>query len=383
MNNVSNSIRRIFLPAKPLPAGMHHYMAPLDDPENFRLHLRIERGGNGILVINASTILHLNQSATEYAYHLVKNTDEESTARIISSRYKVTPQQALTDFRDFKETIHVLISRDDLDPEIFLDIAPSPLEELPVPLRLDCAITYKLPENAASGSSPADRVQRELELDEWNFIIDKAWQETILHILFTGGEPTLREDLPKMIKHAEINGQVTGLLSDGLKLVDQQYLDSLLMNGLDHLLFLLQPENDISWQALNNALKADLFVTTHVTLTPSIIDQVENILERLAFLGGKNLSLSVSDIDLADSLKYTESKAAEMDMKLVWDLPVPFSTFNPVSLIESIGARTRKSWLYIEPDGDVRASQDSQTVLGNFLTDPIDKLWKPVYTTSF
>ena len=47
-------------------------------------------------------------------------------------------------------------------------------------------------------------------------------------MVFTGGEPTLRDDLPELIAHAESNGQVSGLLSDGLRFADPAYLDSLL-----------------------------------------------------------------------------------------------------------------------------------------------------------
>ena len=42
--------------------------------------------------------------------------------------------------------------------------------------------------------------------------MDKAWAAGIPHITFTGGEPTLRDDLPALIAHAEKIGQVTGLL---------------------------------------------------------------------------------------------------------------------------------------------------------------------------
>ena len=31
--------------------------------------------------------------------------------------------------------------------------------------------------------------------------MEKAWAAGILHITFTGGEPTLREDLPDLIAH--------------------------------------------------------------------------------------------------------------------------------------------------------------------------------------
>jgi len=61
-------------------------------------------------------------------------------------------------------------------------------------------------------------VDRELNTSEWITILDKSWNAGIPHIIFTGGEPTLREDLPELIMHAEALGQVSGLLTDGLRL---------------------------------------------------------------------------------------------------------------------------------------------------------------------
>jgi len=67
----------------------------------------------------------------------------------------------------------------------------------------------------------------------------------------------LRDDLPDLIQYAETLGEVSGLLSDGLRLADELYLDRLLKSGLDHLLLVLQPGNEQSWQAVGNAMVED------------------------------------------------------------------------------------------------------------------------------
>jgi MoaA/NifB/PqqE/SkfB family radical SAM enzyme len=83
---------------------------------------------------------------------------------------------------------------------------------------LDCALTYRLREEVPTGIAPVERVERELETEEWKTVLDKAWAAGIPHIVFTGGEPTLREDLLELIEYAEGHGQVTGLMTDGLRL---------------------------------------------------------------------------------------------------------------------------------------------------------------------
>ena len=122
-----------------------------------------------------------------------------------------------------------------------------------------------------------------------------AWQAGVPHVTFTGGEPTLREDLPDLIAHAEKNGQVCGLLTDGLKLAEKSYLHTLLNTGLDHLLFLLQPDNKDSWKALETIMPEDLFTTVHITVNKKNLKKLDETLEKLAELEVTSLSLGLAD----------------------------------------------------------------------------------------
>ena len=54
----------------------------------YRIHLRLQKDGSGILIVNAATVLQLNPTAAEYAYHFIKGPPEEA-ARQISARYRV------------------------------------------------------------------------------------------------------------------------------------------------------------------------------------------------------------------------------------------------------------------------------------------------------
>ena len=96
-------------------------------------------------------------------------------------------------------------------------------DELSAPYRLDCALTYRLPSEVDPQFAPQERASRELSTAEWTSILDKAWANGIPHIIFTGGEPTLREDLIELILHAENLGQVTGLLTDGIRMTERLF----------------------------------------------------------------------------------------------------------------------------------------------------------------
>jgi len=381
MASIINFLREQFTRTQPLPTGTHHYQSQPDEPA-YRLHLRLQPDGSGILIVNAATVLHLNPTAAEYAYHMIKGTTPDEAANQIAKRYRVSRATAKKDFLDFTERTRTMIHTPDLDPVTYLDferVAPHS-QALTAPLRLDCALTYHLPVSTQAEYAPTKRVDRELTTEEWQTIMDKAWAAGIPHITFTGGEPTLREDLPALIAHAEKNGQVCGLLSDGLKLADKKYLQLLLQTGLDHLLFILQPENEASWQALETVMPEDLFTTVHLTVTSHNVKKGRNILERLAKLEVKSLSLSASDASLKDDLAGLRQRAAELGLSVKFDLPVPYSADNPVAhetAEDSVIDGSGKAWLYVEPDGDVLPTQGmAEKILGNFLKDPWEMIYK-------
>lgn len=362
-----------------IPPGAYHYQSPPDDPRNYRLHLRLEPHG-GVLIVNAATVLHLNRTAAEFAYYLIQNASADEVARCMSSRYQISTTEARDDYLSLAERIQTLISTPDLDPVTFLDFERQDVftGELTAPYRLDCALTYRLPEGEAQDAAPIERVARELTTDEWKVILDKAWNAGIPHVVFTGGEATLRTDLIELIAYAEKLGQVSSLLTDGLRLADEVYLGKLLATGLDHILLVLHPENEQSWQAVGNSIVEDLALTVHLTLTSANSGQASAILERLAGMGVKQVSLSADDPALGAPLEALRDKAAVLQMGLVWNLPAPYSMLHPVSLEagDALMDGAGRAWLYVEPDGDVRPAQGDNRVFGNLLTDSWEKIWK-------
>ena len=160
MTKKQNIISWLFPSKDSLQPGIYHYQSPPDDPRNYRLHLRIDQAGGGVLIVNAATILHLNQTATEYAYFLVKNADPETVANRMSSKYQVASSQARQDYLDLSERIQTLVEIPDLDPVTFLDFErQEPFTgRMIAPYRLDCAITYRLSEEKANGAAPVERV---------------------------------------------------------------------------------------------------------------------------------------------------------------------------------------------------------------------------------
>jgi len=374
---------RFFPPHQTVPAGMYSYSAPADADFPYRMHLRIEPDGRGLLVVNGSTVVHLNQTAAEYAYHFILQTPADTMASQVAGRYGISNEQARQDFKSLAERLRTLVEVPDLDPVSYLDFErDDPYSGvISAPYRLDCALTYRLPESGYERYVPVERVKYELPQTDWETILKKAWDAGVPHAVFTGGEPTLRPDLTDLIKYASQLGMVTGLITNGLRLAERDYLHEILQSGLDHLMLILDQQDEASWEAVRDTLVEDIAVVVHLTLTPQDNLNDPAIFDRLVSLGVTAVSISASTPELEEMVPQVRQAVAERGLRLIWDLPVPYSSRHPVALElarggDDVPQGAGKAWLYIEPDGDVLAGQGHPEVLGNLLNDSWDTIWK-------
>jgi hypothetical protein len=342
-----------------------------------RLHLRLEPDGRGLLIINASTVLHMNESAAAHAWHLVQGTAEEEAARWIASRFRISRGRALQDGRWLRDRVASLAEGDDLDPVVAMGMeraepyAPRPA----APYRLDLALTYRLPAGQAASARARRRVTRELRTEQWTEVLDQAWAIGVPHVVFVGGEPTVRADLRALVAHAEGLGQVSGVVTAGERLVAASRLDGLASAGVDHLLVVIDPHRPRSLQGLRQAVASDVFCAAHWTLDPKAARAIPADLRKVRDTGVTHISLSAPPKSgHREALAAAQQALAESGLTLVWDLPVPFSGTNPVRL-ESDLTPEAGAWLYIEPDGDVLRSIEAGTVLGNVTRDRISETW--------
>lgn len=381
MNILEKTLNRIFPPLQPIQAGIYRQEGRLKEAGLDRLHLRVEPDQNGLLIVNGSVVIHLNRSAVEYALCLVQGKNRAETIKIVKDRYRIPGNQAAADYDRLLDEIHLLLEQEDLSPVEFLDFdrAAPASGAISAPYRLDCALTYRQPDGSEALYAPVDRSLRELTGAEWKVMLNKAWAAGIPHVVFTGGEPTMHPDLPELVQHVADTGMVCGLISNGVRLADKDYLHSLLNAGLDHLMLILQPSDTISWKVLGDVLAEDISVTVHLTMQANSASHADFLIPRLSEMGVKQISLSQAHHDFAPILEDFRRKVAEEHLHLVWDLPVPYSALNPVAQ-EMEGTREAGpdslAFMYIEPDGDVLAAQGYEKVYGNLLAGDWDAIWK-------
>ena len=371
-----------------------------------RMHLRRERNGKGLLLVNATMIFHLNKTATDFASRIIDGKSDEEIIREMKRKYRVTEDQLETDLKKLKESINRLIEEPDIDPVQHLSQDVSPLQEAPfsAPLRMDLAITYRCNNKCTKCYVENYRDVKELSTEEWKEVLDNLWELGIPHVTFTGGEPTVRGDLPELVEYAEDLGIITGIISNGRRFKDKKLVDRLVSAGIDHFQITLESHNASihdelcgvkgSWketvEGIKNIVPTPVFLMTNTTITPYNVKDIEKTVEFLHSLGvekfaansiikaggGKSEDMALTVEELDEALTKVINKANELGMQFVWYSPTRYCDFNPIE--KGLGMKQCTAAhiaMAIEPDGEVIPCQSYFETLGNILTTRWRKIW--------
>jgi radical SAM protein with 4Fe4S-binding SPASM domain len=374
--------------------------------ERSRLHLRIDADGSGLLLINASRIVHLNPSAALLAKLALDGQTPAEAVRELMRRYRVDRRQAEQDFRQVASQLEELARPDgacpvhDLELEIITPFSARPS----APYRMDLAITYRCNNDCSHCYNARPRDFAELPTSQWKVILDRLWEIGIPHVVFTGGEPTLRDDLTELIQHAQKNGQITGLNTNGRRLRDRRYLDSLVEAGLDHVQITLESHDAQihdrmvncrgAWNqtvaGIQNALDSSLFLMTNTTMLRHNAPLIGETLEFLATLGvptvglnaliysgkGATCGAGLGEHELPPLLEMAKRITAAHNQRLIWYTPTQYCHFDPAALELGVkGCTAALHNMCIEPDGGVIPCQSYYYQLGNLLNDAWDSIW--------
>jgi len=386
-------------------AGLFHYDYQ-EGGERARVHLRIDPGGSGLLMVNANRIVHLNPTAALMTYLILQKFSRDQAIRAIIKAYDVSTDQAAIDYTQTADKIHELIRPDGACPihDLELNVTP-PFSTRPLaPYRMDLAITYRCNNDCAHCYNSRPRDYPEISTSDWQHVLDRCWEIGIPHIVFTGGEPTLRNDLPQLIAHAEQNGQITGLNTNGRRLSDQGYVNALIQAGLDHVQITLESHDPQihdgmvrargAWKqtiaGLQNVLETPLYVMTNTTMLSNNSASLTQTLEFLANIGvptvglnaliysgrGLTVDTGLPERELPPLLNTAREITTRHNQRLIWYTPTQYCNFDPVQL--ELGVKGCTAALYnmcIEPNGDVLPCQSYYQPLGNILTTPWVRIW--------
>jgi radical SAM protein with 4Fe4S-binding SPASM domain len=340
------------------------------------------------------------------AYLILNKAPEQQAVNLITRYFKVNSSQARNDYTQTVNLLQELTKPDGACPIHDLDVdVTTPFSTRPSsPYRMDLAITYRCNNDCAHCYNARPRDYPELSTEKWYQVMERLWEIGIPHVVFTGGEPTLREDLPELISHAEHNGQITGINTNGRRLSDLDYVKRLVNAGLDHVQITIESHDPVihdtmvnnhgAWKqtvaGIHNVLDTSLYVMTNTTM---LRENSANLMQTLDFLAktgiptlglnaliysgkGKSVSTGVAEKDLLPLLNIAREMTSRNDQRLIWYTPTQYCNFDPMQL--ELGVKGCTAALYnmcIEPNGDVIPCQSYYHSLGNILSSPWGNIW--------
>jgi radical SAM protein with 4Fe4S-binding SPASM domain len=409
------AFRQTLFPLRPPAPGLYTYrFSPRGG--RVRIHLRIQADRSGVLFIDVTDVLHLNQTSAEMIKWALDGIPQSEAASCLAARFGTAASAAWR--ADLEATYRMadrLANPSAGCPTCALpDVRRPALFSAPVsaPYKADLAITYDCNNDCPHCYNEADRLSMDMmPAADWRRAIDRLADVGVPHLIFTGGEATLHPQLPDIIHHADQRGPICGLNTNGRRMAQRGYVDQLEAAGLNHVQFTLgshRPEvHDRMMNAkcfeqtvrgIENALASGIHTITNTTLMQMNAGQIEQTIEFLHRLGIRTFAVNgmiysgggfatgqaIAEHEMPAHLVRIRDRAAELDMKFLWYTPTQYCRLSPVEL--EIGAKRCNAGEYslcVEPNGDVLPCQSYYTAAGNLLRDPWEKIWKSELFVSF
>jgi radical SAM protein with 4Fe4S-binding SPASM domain len=308
--------------------------------------------------------------------------------------------------------------KDDRVPKTERDIAEVYFNRrVSAPFRVICEVTYRCNARCIHCYAPAPQPYRVTELtpEEWKKVIQDISDVGAFRIVFTGGEPLLREDLFDMIELSHNLGMLTFLETNG-SLIDKKNAEKLVDAGLQYVNISINRSTAKAYDVFSgykglfekatNALKmlSESPVETAVFTTvnkvnikeiPEIIDVAADVkADRIAFVhispAGRartNQDLYPTPQEYMDVLK----RIYEKDLQYP-DLVVKYPNLPALYFKESVGldvyekVRTVEGFIelctagitsyVIDPAGNIKpCTVTERNIIGNVKKDSLKDVW--------
>ena len=366
-----------------------------------------------LLILRPNRTQHLNGTACEMLTMLYaqEETDAPAVVREVAEKYSVEEMTVAKDLDNLLLSVHSLLKDDPLGgPSVRM--TPFGSHEMKYPVLSEIALTYRCTHRCsfcyASAGPRGDRAG-EMTTDEVKLVIDRIYDEAHAPtISFTGGEPTLRKDLPELIAYAKAKGMRVNLITNGIRCAKPTYAAELKQAGLDSAQISLEAADaethdaitqvptsfDRSVRGVRNLRAVDIHTHTNTTICPENADRVIELVDFAAdTLGSEYLSMNMvirtgaalEEDEASRTVEYSAigdilmpiiERAQERGIRLVWYSPVPYCIFNPVLAgIGSNSCAAADGLLSVGPGGEVLPCSSFEAGIGNLLHQTFEEVW--------
>ena len=255
---------------------------------------------------------------------------------------------------------------------------------------------------------PRDPLRREMTAKEVLTVIDQlAEVGKVPSVSFTGGECTLRPELPQFIAHARQLGMRVNIITNGVVCSSRAYVDKLVAAGLTSAQVSLSgPSPDVhdhlahragafrkTVQGICHLRDAGLHVHTNTTICEEnaqylceIIDLAQSLdlphvsMNQIIPTGTPNLprheKLKVSYSRIGHYVLQAQEHAQRVGIEFHWYSPTPFCIFNPIAHgLGNKGCAACDGLVHVSPSGEVLPCSSFARGVGNLLEQGFEKVW--------
>jgi len=273
---------------------------------------------------------------------------------------------------------------------------------------LQCMFCY-----AGCSCTKGTGTEREMTTAEVRDVLHVIREEAkVPSVSFTGGEPTLRDDLPDLIRYARSDlGLRVNLITNGT-LVDAAMAEKLKDAGLHSVQVSLESSDGSvhdeltqvegsyrrTVEAIGHLRDCGIIVHTNTTINRINMDSVGAMPAFVRSLGLERFSMNMvipsgSSLTAGDelNLRYSEISplvlrirdAAEREgVEFMWYSPTPVCMFNPIQhRLGNKGCAACDGLLSVSPTGDVLPCSSWPEPVGNLLTEDFHAVWDSARAT--
>ncbi len=365
---------------------------------------------DGVLMIRPDKTMGLNPSAAAILAALYGRGAPPAVEalRALAPRLGVEPERLIEDAQTLLEAVGAVLN-EDFSPRKGLAYGTFHRDMIQYPTLSEIALTYGCQNRCTfcyAGSPSRGERKGTMTTEQVTTVMEKIFhQGHVPSLSFTGGEATLRRDLPELIRRAKAIGFRVNLITNGIRLADAEYARTLADAGLDSAQVSLEGGDAATHDAITgrsgsfaattegvrNLRRLGLHVHTNTTLCRDNIGAAEALIRFVRRdLGLATMSMNmvirtgealaggpqVTYTEVADRLPGLLEVAREEGVRLVWYSPMPYCLFNPV--LHGLGAKSCAcidGILSVDPSGQVLPCSSFEEGIGSLLEHDFETIY--------
>ena len=384
--------------------------------ESIKQHV-FPRTTDKLIIIQPSRIFRANSFTVEFLepFWMIHNFD--TAINMIKSRFNMKDEEVLRTLDLLvDDLIHLLKNEISLVKNFETRDMTQQTTVLEYPIMAEIAVTDNCNNRCKFcfwGVGEVRKPTKDLPTDQIKKLIDIIWYQARAPSLhFTGGEPTLRRDLPELIRYAKNLGLSVIILTNGRRLKDLSFAKTLVDAGIKGAQISLEATNaalhdklvgvkgafEETIAGIQNMLSIPgvfkkFWVHTNTTITRWNID---NVLEMPYFLKDLGLQafsmnlliwsgnatyykeLGVSYTEIGEIATEIKKRAEEVGLSFHWYPPTSVCLFNPA--VEGFGIKgcaAANGLLSIDAQGYILpcSSFPPEYRLGNLFEQSFEEIW--------